>query len=211
MAKFRDGFLWAPLPLLHRSVASEGTGQTVALSLRRRKAQGSFAKSPVCGTHWRTTNLSMLGAERDGTDDDDKSKDAMKTLVGVLARVRIVIDKIGVALGFKASAEQRSLASRLRAYGAAAVISYGLFDALTYSLSFLVALRGFTASTGKALSRETFPQVFALCWGINNFSRPFRLAGALLLAPTIDARVVQPIKNLAQRRSKSRAPPPSND
>lgn len=30
-------------------------------------------------------------------------------------------------------------------------------------------------------------------WGINNLSRPFRIAGALALAPVVDRRVVKPI------------------
>lgn len=30
-------------------------------------------------------------------------------------------------------------------------------------------------------------------WGINNLSRPFRIAGAIALAPVVDRRVVKPI------------------
>lgn len=36
-------------------------------------------------------------------------------------------------------------------------------------------------------------QVLALMWGINNLSRPFRIAGAIALAPVIDRRVVKPV------------------
>lgn len=30
-------------------------------------------------------------------------------------------------------------------------------------------------------------------WGINNLSRPFRIAGAIALAPVMDRRVVKPV------------------
>lgn len=36
-------------------------------------------------------------------------------------------------------------------------------------------------------------QVLALMWGINNLSRPFRIAGAVALAPIVDRRVVKPV------------------
>ena len=49
-------------------------------------------------------------------------------------------------------------AAVLRNYGLAAVLSYGLFDAVTYSLSFLFALRAYLAA-GKELTMSTLPQV----------------------------------------------------
>lgn len=82
--------------------------------------------------------------------------------------------------------KQRTAAgAALRSYGVAAVISYGLFDAVTYSVSFLLALKGFVAA-GKILTYQSLPQVLAITWGINNVSRPFRIAGALALAPIVD-------------------------
>lgn len=36
-------------------------------------------------------------------------------------------------------------------------------------------------------------------WGVNNLSRPFRVAGALALAPAMDARVVRPIRRWLAR------------
>jgi hypothetical protein len=80
-----------------------------------------------------------------------------------------------------------SMGIALRSYGLAAVISYGLFDACTYGISLLLAMRTFLAA-GKAITAKTLPQVLAIIWGINNFSRPFRIAGALALAPIIDAK-----------------------
>lgn len=49
-------------------------------------------------------------------------------------------------------------AETMRNYGVAALISYGLFDFLTYSLSFLFALRAYIAA-GKVVSGSNLPQV----------------------------------------------------
>lgn len=97
----------------------------------------------------------------------------------------------------------RSLRARkqtLASYGVAALISYGLFDAVTYSVSFLLSLRAYIAA-GKTLTWRTLPQVLAVMWGINNLSRPFRVAGALALAPVVDRRIVQPIRSFLSKRS----------
>lgn len=56
---------------------------------------------------------------------------------------------------------QSNKAVILRNYGIAAVISYGLFDAITYSISFVLALRAFLAA-GKVLTWKTLPQVGSL-------------------------------------------------
>lgn len=96
--------------------------------------------------------------------------------------------------------EKRSAlrAGALRNYGIAAFLSYGFFDFITYTISFLFSLRAFVAS-GKTLTWQTLPQVLALMWGINNLSRPFRIAGALALAPVVDRRVVKPISAFFSR------------
>lgn len=87
----------------------------------------------------------------------------------------------------RSAARSETLGARLRAYGISAVISYGIFDFITYTISFILALKGYVAA-GKAVTRKTLPQLIAIMWGINNFSRPFRIAGALALAPIIDER-----------------------
>ncbi|GJQ15894.1 hypothetical protein GpartN1_g7685.t1 [Galdieria partita] len=91
----------------------------------------------------------------------------------------------------------------VKTYGVAAILSYGIFDAITYSISFIIALIGFIRTTGKPLTWKTFPVVFGLMWGINNFSRPFRVAGALLLAPLMDKYVVQPLRKRWKREKKT--------
>lgn len=89
-------------------------------------------------------------------------------------------------------------ASTLSKFGIAAFISYGLFDAVTYSISFLISLKAFIAA-GKEVTWNTLPQILAVMWGINNFSRPFRIAGAVLLAPLVDRRVVKPVSTFISR------------
>jgi hypothetical protein len=97
-------------------------------------------------------------------------------------------EKTGVARWLRGFGERRaSMGSALRSYGLAAVIAYGLFDACTYGVSLLLAMRAYVAA-GKVVTTKTLPQVLAIMWGINNFSRPFRIAGALALAPIVDAR-----------------------
>lgn len=49
------------------------------------------------------------------------------------------------------------------------------------------------------LTRSCMNQVLALMWGINNFSRPFRIAGALALAPVVDRRIVKPFGRFLNR------------
>mmetsp|Transcript_22506 Transcript_22506/g.38858 ORF Transcript_22506/g.38858 Transcript_22506/m.38858 type:complete len:267 (+) Transcript_22506:182-982(+) len=118
-----------------------------------------------------------------------------------------------IYMGFTPTEEHKSAMEQLKKYGPAAIVAYGMFDAVTYSLSFMIALfslKGFAASsasatTGAAAANPSLAKVLALMWGINNFSRPFRIAGALLLAPKIDEFVIQPIRNLAKdlRKPKS--------
>mmetsp|Transcript_2330 Transcript_2330/g.4085 ORF Transcript_2330/g.4085 Transcript_2330/m.4085 type:complete len:212 (-) Transcript_2330:30-665(-) len=120
-----------------------------------------------------------------GTTDSDKPEIIKKPN----AFIRLL-----QTFGFIQSEENKSMVAKLRSYGLAAVLSYGIFDAITYGFSFILALKGYQASTGSTLTLKTFPQIFALMWGINNFSRPFRIAGALFLAPSMDLYIIKPIK-----------------
>lgn len=66
---------------------------------------------------------------------------------GLFSRLKLLLSK------------RKSLkANALRNYGVAALLSYGLFDALTYSISFLLSLRAYLAA-GKVLTWSTLPQV----------------------------------------------------
>ncbi|OEL32834.1 hypothetical protein BAE44_0006147 [Dichanthelium oligosanthes] len=83
------------------------------------------------------------------------------------------------------SAEARSKMAKL---GLAAVLAYGLFDAVTYTTFFVLAFFGYEKSTGKnpAANLKALLGIVILMWTGNNVTRPFRVAGAAALAPVID-------------------------
>lgn len=56
-----------------------------------------------------------------------------------------------------------AMRAKLRSYGVAAVISYGICDAVTYSVSFLLAMRSFIAA-GKVVTLQSLPQVWLIMW-----------------------------------------------
>jgi len=83
------------------------------------------------------------------------------------------------------SAEARARVAKL---GLAAVLAYGLFDAVTYTTFFVLAFLGYEKSTGKnpAANLKALLGIVILMWTGNNVTRPFRVAGAAALAPVID-------------------------
>ncbi|XP_052153228.1 uncharacterized protein LOC127771368 [Oryza glaberrima] len=83
------------------------------------------------------------------------------------------------------SAEMRAKVAKL---GLAAVLAYGLFDAVTYTTFFVLAFLGYEKSTGKnpAANLKALLGIVILMWTGNNVTRPFRVAGAAALAPAID-------------------------
>lgn len=102
--------------------------------------------------------------------------------------------------------QQQSRLAKLRSYGVAAVIAYGMFDAVTYSASFVVALLSFRkASNNAPLTWRNLLKVLGGMWLLNNFSRPFRVAGAVLLAPMVDKYAVKPLANSFAKRSRRRS------
>jgi hypothetical protein len=116
-----------------------------------------------------------------------------KGKIGFFERLRILF---GVS-----STEKSTAMQKLRAYGLAAVLAYGIFDAITYSTSFLIALITFKRATNNApLTWQNLLKVVAGMWIINNFSRPFRIAGALLLAPFVDRHIVKPLSTRLRRK-----------
>lgn len=90
-------------------------------------------------------------------------------------------------------------AATLRTYGLSAVLAYGLFDAVTYSLSAVLAARAYLAAGG-VLGWAAAPKIFAGMWLINNVSRPLRVAGALALAPVVERWLVRPTRAALGRR-----------
>ncbi|CEL94613.1 unnamed protein product [Vitrella brassicaformis CCMP3155] len=110
--------------------------------------------------------------------------------------------------------EQRAeTLAKLRDYGVSAVLCYGVFDLITYSGAFLIALATYSKTTGEALTIallfsgqlhwKVFPTVLGMMWLFNNSLRPLRIFGALAGAPYMDRYVVKPtqrsITNLKAR------------
>lgn len=83
------------------------------------------------------------------------------------------------------TAEMRSRVAKL---GLAAVLAYGLFDAVTYTTFFILAFFGYEKSTGKnpAANLQALLGIVIIMWTGNNVTRPFRVAGAAALASVID-------------------------
>ncbi|CAG9463152.1 unnamed protein product [Pedinophyceae sp. YPF-701] len=83
-------------------------------------------------------------------------------------------------------AKQAQMKARVAQYGSAAVLAYGLIDAITYTSFFCFALITYQAKMGAP--PQTVKQVAAVVlamWAGNNVTRPFRVAGAAILAPAV--------------------------
>lgn len=96
----------------------------------------------------------------------------------------------GKALTWWQRQQQKSAALRkkLVALGPAAVLAYGLFDGITYTIAFSIAFLGYEAKTGlnPTANLADIVKIVLLMWAGNNATRPFRLAGAAALAPAME-------------------------
>ncbi|KAF2306554.1 hypothetical protein GH714_019404 [Hevea brasiliensis] len=90
-------------------------------------------------------------------------------------------------------ANSAEMSSKLAKLGLAAVLAYGLFDAITYTTIFVLAFLGYEKSTGKnpAANLQALLGIVILMWTGKNITRPFRVAGAAALAPLIDRGMKQ--------------------
>ncbi|XP_002519993.2 uncharacterized protein LOC8283051 [Ricinus communis] len=93
-------------------------------------------------------------------------------------------------------ANSAEMSSKLAKLGLAAVLAYGLFDAITYTTFFVLAFLGYEKSTGKnpAANLQALLGIVILMWTGNNITRPFRVAGAAAVAPFFD-RGLKKIQN----------------
>ncbi len=97
------------------------------------------------------------------------------------------VDKINAWL--KENREKsKAVKEKLVSYGPAAVLAYGLFDGVSYSIAFAIAFLGYEAQTGlnPVANLQDLVKICILMWAGNNVTRPFRLAGAAALAPFVD-------------------------
>lgn len=85
-------------------------------------------------------------------------------------------------------AKSKVVRDTLIGYGPAAVLAYGLFDGVSYSIAFVIAFLGYEARTGLNPTNNVgdIVKICILMWAGNNVTRPFRLAGAAALAPPVD-------------------------
>ena len=84
--------------------------------------------------------------------------------------------------------KSKAVKEKLVSYGPAAVLAYGLFDGVSYSIAFAIAFLGYEAQTGlnPVANLQDLVKICILMWAGNNVTRPFRLAGAAALAPFVD-------------------------
>ncbi|PSC73555.1 hypothetical protein C2E20_3215 [Micractinium conductrix] len=96
----------------------------------------------------------------------------------------------GGLFGWLRAQRERSAALRVKlaSLGLAAVLAYGLFDGLTYTVAFSLAFLGYEARYGvnPTTDMAAVAKICVLMWAGNNVTRPFRLAGAAALAPFMD-------------------------
>jgi hypothetical protein len=94
--------------------------------------------------------------------------------------------------------KSKKLRDTLLGYGPAAVLAYGLFDGLSYSIAFAIAFLGYEARTGLNPTSNVgdIVKICILMWAGNNVTRPFRLAGAAALAPPVDILLIKVQKKL---------------
>uniref|UniRef100_A0A0E0ESP8 Uncharacterized protein n=1 Tax=Oryza meridionalis TaxID=40149 RepID=A0A0E0ESP8_9ORYZ len=82
-----------------------------------------------------------------------------------------------------------SLLERLKRYGAAGVLSYGLLNTVYYVTTFLLVWFYFSPAPGKmgyAAAVERFLKLMAMVWAGSQVTKILRAGGALALAPFVD-------------------------
>mmetsp|Transcript_1988 Transcript_1988/g.7871 ORF Transcript_1988/g.7871 Transcript_1988/m.7871 type:complete len:216 (-) Transcript_1988:4225-4872(-) len=184
-------------------VCGVGKAAGVVVCGRREAVKWRRSRGCVRMTSSSSNGPSQEAVEEAGGVKEDGSNDKAEEAVGLLGKLKQALLQMGRWMGFVGTEENKSIVEKLRTYGVAAVIAYGMFDSISYSLSFLIAMKSYTGSTGEALSWNTLPAILAIMYGINNFSRPFRIAGAALVAPTVDKVIVKPFSKFMSKLKQS--------
>ncbi|KAL4457305.1 hypothetical protein ABPG75_012170 [Micractinium tetrahymenae] len=114
----------------------------------------------------------------------------------------------GGLFGWLKAQQQRSaeLRAKLATLGLAAVLAYGLFDGISYTIAFSLAFLGYEAQTGLNPTQNVadIVKICILMWAGNNVTRPFRLAGAAALAPFMD-KFMERLQTKLKLKSKAAA------
>jgi hypothetical protein len=110
----------------------------------------------------------------------DNTEESQPSTPSLISRVRSWLERN--------RERSRAVRETLLGYGPAAVLAYGLFDGVSYSIAFAIAFIGYEAKTGlnPTANVADIVRICILMWAGNNVTRPFRLAGAAALAPAVD-------------------------
>nr|QGN65380.1 E2F-related protein [Oryza meyeriana var. granulata] len=87
------------------------------------------------------------------------------------------------------SFSSKELLQKLKRYGAAGVLSYGLLNTVYYITTFLLVWFYFSPAPGKmgyAASVERFLKLMAMVWAGSQVTKILRAGGALAMAPFVD-------------------------
>lgn len=91
------------------------------------------------------------------------------------------------------AAQSKELAAKLRSFGAAGVLAYGLFNTVYYTGAFLFVWLYVAPSPGGlgfTAAAKRFLRVFAMVWAGSQVTKAARAGGALLLAPAVERGLV---------------------
>lgn len=72
-------------------------------------------------------------------------------------------------------------------------------EILTYTFAFIIMYSVWKRGGGVKLNKEAWMVIAPGMWAINNFTRPIRIGGAVLLAGWVDRLVVMPLRGAWRR------------
>ncbi|KAJ1289857.1 hypothetical protein BS78_02G197100 [Paspalum vaginatum] len=87
------------------------------------------------------------------------------------------------------SFSSKELLEKLKRYGAAGVLSYGLLNTVYYVTAFLLVWFYFAPAPGRmgyGAAVERFVKLMAMVWAVSQVTKILRAGGALALAPFVD-------------------------
>mmetsp|Transcript_1993 Transcript_1993/g.7918 ORF Transcript_1993/g.7918 Transcript_1993/m.7918 type:complete len:140 (-) Transcript_1993:4542-4961(-) len=122
-------------------VCGVGKAAGVVVCGRREAVKWRRSRGCVRMTSSSSNGPSQEAVEEAGGVKEDGSNDKAEEAVGLLGKLKQALLQMGRWMGFVGTEENKSIVEKLRTYGVAAVIAYGMFDSISYSLSFLIAMK----------------------------------------------------------------------
>ena len=173
---------------------TEQPGGDVSYHGRQERARVvvSSSASSCCGGSVFTGSLSGMEGDQGGQGRELEQQ--------VVEEVKEEEEEEDQAMGWWKRYREKSkvLREKLLALGPAAVLAYGLFDGVSYTIAFCIAFLGYEAKTGLNPTQNVadIVKICILMWAGNNVTRPFRLAGAAALAPFMEKLMTKLQKKL---------------